>query len=324
MPKKEGRDTAEMILFFDRLFDSVNGYTLKPEKPLRVVVSDDSPHILFWEKAIKRLRRMRFVNSKDKKPVNDSTVLKNWISTIQGFRKLWKVLKTYEFKYFKPRILNQDTLTHFFGQIKSLGERNIKPTCSEFESSFKTLLLNNLAPRYTMANNSENKTDGPLLFTLKEFICRTRMNNDNLTENLRMLDLEMEIKLSGAKQDYDNIFSSIVGRILSNLLVKECKVCKSLITDPAKSELVPSERLSKTFKDAENILAQRMSNVCYLHHTALMLETELYTLMDLRWLNCHQHHNILKELLVSNIVVLYIYKWCKGINEILMDDIHAS
>lgn len=322
MPEKEGCDTAEMILFFDRLFDSVNGHTLKPEKPLRAAVSDDSSHVSFWDRAVKRLHRMQFVDPRDKRQLKESTILMNWISTVRGFRKLWKVLKAYNFKYFKPRILNQDSLTHFFGQIRSLGERNVKPTCAEFESSFKTLLLNNLTSRRTVGDKSENKTDGPLLFTLKEFICcrAKRQSDDSSTENLQILDLETEIKSSGSTQNYADIFGSIVGRILNNSRIGQCKVCKNLITDPARSELIPSERLSKAFEDADSILAQRMSNVCYVHHTALMLETELYTLMDLRWLNCQLHHDVLKELLVSYAVVFFIVKWCNGINEILTDE----
>ncbi|XP_025159556.1 uncharacterized protein LOC105184438 isoform X2 [Harpegnathos saltator] len=317
MPEKEGRDTADMILFFDRLFDSVNGYTLKPEKSLRVVVSHDSPHSSFWGRAAKRLRRMRFVDPTDKKPLKESVILKNWISTIEGFRRLWKVLRIYKFKYFKPRILNQDSLANFFGQIRSLGERNVKPTCSEFESSFKMLLLGNLASGCTEKDNSENKTDGPLLFTLKEFISFkvSCMNNDTVTENL-MLDLEMTS--SDATENNDSMFSSITERILNNSHVGECEVCKNLISDSAKSELAPSKCLLKVLEDADNILAQRMSSVCYLHHTALMLETELYMSLDLRWLNCQQHRNVLKELVVSYTVVFYISKWCNGINEILM------
>ncbi|XP_014470169.1 PREDICTED: uncharacterized protein LOC106742071 isoform X2 [Dinoponera quadriceps] len=325
MPEKEGLDTAEMILFFDRLFDSVNGHTLKPEKPLRVAVSDNSPHLSFWQKAIKRLRRMRFVDPVDKKPLKESIVLRNWISTLQGFRKLWKILKKYKFKHFRPRILNQDSLVHFFGQIRSLGERNAKPTCSEFESSFKTLLLNNLKSRCIVGSNSENKTDGPLLFTLKEFIrCRAKhaSNDDGLTQNLS--DLETKTKLSDKIQNYDDICSSIARRIMRSSHVKECQICRNLISDPTKSELVPSERLLKTFEDADVILAQIMSNVCYLHHTALMLEIELYTLMDLHWLNCQQHHNVLKKLLISYMVVLFISKWCNGINDILTDDERVS
>lgn len=315
MPEKKGRDTAEIILFFDRLFDSVNGHTLKPEKPLRVAISHNSPHFPFWERAIKRLQRMRFVDRKDKNQLRDSHILKNWISTIRGLRKLWITLKTHEFKCLKPRILNQDCLRHFFGQIRSFGMRNTNPTCMEFESSFKTLLLNNLASPRTVENNSENKIDGSLLFTLKEFICKAECNDDS-TEDLRPLDLE---RSSDAPCEYLNICNSIAAKILCNSCIKGCDTCRNLLTDVTKSELVSNSDLVRTFKRANDILTSKMSGVCYVHHTALMLETELYTQMDLRWLNCPRHGTSLKKFLVSFAVVFYIEKWCNNINGILTE-----
>lgn len=323
MPEKKGRDTAEIILFFDRLFDSVNGHTLKPEKPLRVAVSHNSPHFPFWERAIKRLHRMRFVDTTDKNQLKDSTILKNWISTVQGFCKLWIILKkTYEFKYLKPRILNQDSLRHFFKQIRSFGVRNTNPTCAEFENSFKTLLINNLTLPRTVENNSENKVDGSLLFTLKEFIRPENRYSDSSPKDAHILDLETETTFLDETYNYRNICNSIAAKILSNSRIKGCGTCKNLLTDTAKSELVSSNDLLETFKDAENILTRIMSNVCYSHHTALMLETELYMQMDLRWLNCQQHDVPLKEFLISYVVVFYIYKWCNGINNIFTGKEH--
>lgn len=317
MPKKKGCDTAEIILFFDRLFDSVNGHTLKPEKLLRVAVSHNSPHFSFWKRAIKRLRRMRFVDTTEKNQLKDSTILKNWISTIQGFCKLWILLKkTYEFKYLKPRILNQDSLRHFFKQIRSFGIRNANPTCAEFENSFKTLLINNLAIPRTVENNSENKVDGSLLFTLKEFIRPENRENNSWSKDAHMLDLEIETTLLEETFNCRNVCNIIVAKILNNSRITGCDTCKNLLTDTAKSELIPNNNLLETFKDADITLTRGMSNVCYSHHTALMLETELYMEMDLRWLNCQQHKVPLKELLVSYVVLFYIYKWCNGINDI--------
>lgn len=326
MPQKKGRETAEIILFFDRLFDSVNGHTLKPEKSLRVAVSHNSPHFPFWKRAIKRLHRMRFVDTIDKNQLKDSTILKNWISTVQGFCKLWIILKrTYEFKYLKPRVLNQDSLRHFFKQIRSFGVRNINPTCAEFENSFKTLLINNLTLPRSVENNSENKVDGALLFTLKEFIYKleNRVNNSS-PKDVHILDLETETTFLDETYNYRNICNSIAAKILSNSRIKGCGMCKNLLTDTAKSELVSSNDLLKTFKNADNILTRRMSNACYSHHTALMLETELYLQMDLRWLNCQQHDVSLKEFIISYVVVFYIYKWCNGINNIFTGKEHED
>lgn len=314
MPEKKGRDTAEIILFFDRLFDSVNGHTLKPEKSLRVAISHNSPHFPFWERAIKRLQRMRFVDRTNKNQLRDSNILKNWISTIRGLRKLWVILKTYEFKCLKPRILNQDCLRHFFGQIRSFGIRNTNPTCAEFESSFKTLLINNLTSPRVVENNSENKIDGSLLFTLKEFICNveTRRNDSSMS------DLERPLEVT---HDYLNICNFIAAKILNNSHIKDCDTCKNLLMDVTKSELA-NNNLIQTFKNADDLLTPKMSNVCYVHHTALMLETELYMHMDLHWLNCPQHNVQLKRLLVSYVVTFYIYKWCNTINDILTQKEH--
>lgn len=317
MPKKKGQDTAEIILFFDQLFDSVNGHTLEPENsPLRVAVSHNSSHLEFWETAIKKLQRMRFIDSENRSLLKDSTVLKNWICTIRGFRKLWIILRRHAFKYFKPRILNQDVFRHFFRQIKSLGRAYENPTCAEFESSFKTLLINNLSS--SVVNNNENKMDGSLLFTLKELVCKAERTNDNImSDNMQVSDIEMNKNPFGKTYDYIDICNSIAVRILNDSRIKGCDVCKNLLTSTIKSDLISNEHLLKMFENAHDILKRTMSSVCYMHHTGLMLETELYMHMDLHWLNCQQHHIMLKELVISNMIVFYIYKWCDSINEIL-------
>jgi len=215
MPEKEGRDTAEIIFFFDELFDSVNGHALKSEKPLKAAISYNSPHFPFWKTAIKRLRKMRFVDAKDGRPLKSSTTLRNWIFTIRGFRKLWMIMKTLEFKCLKPRMLNQDCLRHFFAQIRSFGVKNGNPTCAEFENSFKTLLINNLTSPRPVESNGEHKIDGSLLFTLKEFIGKTR-NNFKLIENLQLLELEIETNPLNETSDRLNICNSIAMKILNN------------------------------------------------------------------------------------------------------------
>lgn len=326
MPEKEGRDTAEIILFFDQLFDSVNGHALRTtasEKPLKVAISCNSPHFPFWKRAIKRLHKMRFVDSKNKKPLRNSAALRNWIFTIRGFRKLWMIIKPLEFKCLKPRMLNLDCLRHFFGQIRSFGVKNINPTCAEFENSFKTLLINNLTSPRPVGNDSTRKIDGSLLFTLKGFISKTKSNcNFKLIENLQLLELEIETNPLNKGSNYWNICDSIATKILNNSRIKGCDFCRNLLTNSTKYnekfEISPSHKLLCEFQKADHILTQVMSNVCYSHHTALMLETELYTHMDFHWLNCQQHEVPLKELIVPYMVVFYIYKWCNGINDILI------
>jgi len=54
---KEAANTADFLLFMDKLFDSLNGSTRKPQKgkTLRCAVTSSSPHVPFWKEAIRVL-----------------------------------------------------------------------------------------------------------------------------------------------------------------------------------------------------------------------------------------------------------------------------
>ncbi|KAK4887255.1 hypothetical protein RN001_003526 [Aquatica leii] len=100
--ERQAMDTAYILQFFDDLFDSVDG----GGKSLRRVVHENSTHFRFWDKAIQILKHINFVNSAGKllKP----PCLPNFIKTIQNFKELYKLLKSYGFKYLQTRQFNQD------------------------------------------------------------------------------------------------------------------------------------------------------------------------------------------------------------------------
>ncbi|XP_046142509.1 LOW QUALITY PROTEIN: uncharacterized protein LOC123987984 [Osmia bicornis bicornis] len=176
MPVKQGHDTAEMALFFDRLFDSVNGHSVKPETELRSIVTRKSNHGEFWGSAIKKLSEMRFVSISTHCPVHTTPVLKHWQATIGGFQPLWQLLQRLGFKYFRPRYLNQDPLENFFGCIRSLNYRYTNPTAKHFKSNFKTLLVNNLSSKNSFGN-CETICDGNLLLTFETLNTGTPNHN---------------------------------------------------------------------------------------------------------------------------------------------------
>ncbi|KAF0705011.1 Uncharacterized protein FWK35_00030365, partial [Aphis craccivora] len=128
----EAAHTAELFLFFDKLFDSLNGSFTK-----------------LW----------RFLG-KNEKPVKVPT-LNNWITTIKGFQTLSKHLESNRIKSFLPRHLNQDSLESLFGGARSVSCQN--PTCGLFVSSYKTLLLNNCVSSYSPGSNCEEFTESCLL-----------------------------------------------------------------------------------------------------------------------------------------------------------------
>jgi hypothetical protein len=86
--------TADLFLFFDQLFDSVNGNHLKPppEKELRGVVTQQSRHVSIWTSAIPILNSMYFVNSNNPVKYIITPSLKNWVFTLHGFLYIWNKL----------------------------------------------------------------------------------------------------------------------------------------------------------------------------------------------------------------------------------------
>jgi hypothetical protein len=97
-------ETAKIIMFFDKLFDSLNGGTLRSHigKPLRGGVTQSSPHLNFWKESIENLKAMSFERSKPH--------LKNFIVTLEGFFNIHEKLQGDGFKFFLSRAFNQDSL----------------------------------------------------------------------------------------------------------------------------------------------------------------------------------------------------------------------
>ncbi|KAL4708951.1 hypothetical protein ACJJTC_014979 [Scirpophaga incertulas] len=88
------RNTAETVLFMDKLFDSVNGTTtikqISRGKPLRQAVREGSAHHEFWVDAIIKLDKLKFI---DDKGVEKSvpSVKKYYYN----FKKLYKVMAVF-------------------------------------------------------------------------------------------------------------------------------------------------------------------------------------------------------------------------------------
>jgi hypothetical protein len=164
-------DTSELLLFFDQLFDSVNGSQFKSQdgKTLRSAVTDATNHIPFCESSIVTLKSMYFTAPGSTKPVRTQSS-KNWIFTFQSFIYLWRKVRSIGFKFLTPRALNQDPLENFFSCVRGYGAANSKPTPTSLVHTTKALLVNNLVtPRASGANC---KDDGSLSYldNLKTFL----------------------------------------------------------------------------------------------------------------------------------------------------------
>ncbi|XP_036139614.1 uncharacterized protein LOC118648110 isoform X2 [Monomorium pharaonis] len=341
IPNKAGYDTAIVLDFFNKVFDSVNAHTLRPETPLRVAVTENSKHHDFWPYAIKLLSNMRYVDPKTKQPVKCIPSLKNWIFTLRGFRKIWKIANNAGMQFLKTRNINQDPLENFFGMIRSHGRRNINPSCSQFCGSFKTLLINNLTSKQSMGSNCENKNDGDLLFTLKQFV--TNVSHENNTEEIEedyiqshQIAHETIVHKSSHKNGQVYVAGWIAKKILSLKQFKNCPECKQnlLATDTTCEEyaeiaykeyvqekpslIYPSMSFLKyAFIEADNILNQNISLLCFRRNVSALLQARLNDKLNLDFLKCNQHKIELKKAVIQKITRLYLFNFCKTINKIL-------
>lgn len=182
----EAADTADFLLFFDKLFDSFNGYSFEPKhgKYLRVALKDNSPHIEFWNEAIKVLKSIKFIK---KRSPSVPPSIKNWTLTIERTRGLWKNLKKEGHTYLKTKSLNQDPLENFFGQIRSLGVRYTNPNCFAFIGSYKTLIINNFFSVHSPGANCEKDPNVPL-----DNLNKLLLNN-NEKEDCAVINVEQEL-----------------------------------------------------------------------------------------------------------------------------------
>lgn len=112
-------NTAEIVSFFDDLFDSVNGasvYSKKNKgKPLRHAVTEKSINHAFWKDAVKKLQSKKFIDTKGKEITVPS--LTNWIVTLKSVQRLWQFFNTKGVKIIRPRFFNSDPIENFFGQV---------------------------------------------------------------------------------------------------------------------------------------------------------------------------------------------------------------
>ncbi|XP_011859285.1 PREDICTED: uncharacterized protein LOC105556783 [Vollenhovia emeryi] len=232
---------GEVLQFFNNLFDSVNGYTSKPEAPLRAIIKENSAHHTFWKDAIPYIKAMRYVHPVSKKPLTGYLCLKNWIKTLEAFQYLWRVWKKKGFKQLRPRYINQDPLENFFGCIRSTGCRNINPTCTNFCAAYKILLINNLSSRHTIERNCEDICDGHLLFSLKDFITEASEDdtkNDEVEEeeSARIVETPEERNKKNHLRN-ESAYSALLRKdLLVKAPFKYCAACKATVTDGADLE----------------------------------------------------------------------------------------
>lgn len=80
--------TAQILIFYNDLFDSMNGSCSTVKNELNSPVTKNSVHFQFWKYALVMLSKMKFIDKVTGKPTNRTKNVQNWQSTVKGYCEL--------------------------------------------------------------------------------------------------------------------------------------------------------------------------------------------------------------------------------------------
>lgn len=259
----EGEDTAQLLLFFNDLFDSVNGGIAvcgKKGTVLRSVIdttSEQCEQEKMWKDAVPVFRSMTFTKRKPGDRERPE-VLNNWILTLQGFILLKSVLKDLGVEKFSTRAFNQDPLENFFGQMRQHGGRNTRPSCSAFQGYYKTLLVNSISQTPSKGFNCEIDESSDFLVDLRTFLSAEASQSQGFVDwELPSLPDDFDANEILVHSAVTNLNSFVMKTISPQF--SQCETCSKNIVQ-SKSTVLGEE-----YSCTPNFIAfmTTITNICY-------------------------------------------------------------
>lgn len=331
--ERDSKETADILLFFDNLFDSVNGSYGKKNKygkPLLGPATPSSVHHGVWQNSKKMLKGMKFINPLTLKVENVPT-LNNWVWTIEGIEALLKKLsKKYGVNSIWLRHLNQDPIENFFGSIRSHGYQNINPSPDKFESAFTTLLINSISSVHAPGANCE--TDN--CFALSDIIITESDCKANIVCDIEKIP-DIIITPLEEKNDPRRIgaLQYVSGYFLKSAkknVFKGCRQCKKDLISIDEYEYIKYREYQnkKWLCSPSHSLLSCVSELQDINYTIIKENIQKIPLMELiktiillhvefNFIKCKKHKEILIDYIIKISCRFFIYNYCKDVNKIL-------
>lgn len=330
----DSKDTADLLLFIDNIFDSVNGSFKKNKnaKPLLGPVTPKSIHHTTWLEGKKIFKTMKFINSVGREEFVPTVT--NWEWTLDGIEVLLKKLQL-EFNVTSVwlRHLNQDPLENFFGAARSHGCRNVNPSCDQFEAAFATLLINNLNSVNTRGKNCEEDfchalhalviTDNSEATSTSVTVDIEKILEINFTP---LEDKEKDPRVIAPLQYVSGYF---VKKAKRNIF-KECGVCKiDLLTNDELEYIsyreyagrrwlcTPSNDVIRLISNMQDIINLILKESFERKDLKEIIKTAMLALIDFNFIKCDTHKCKLIDYLINIVIRCLVYNYCKNINKIL-------
>ncbi|KAJ2937540.1 hypothetical protein O0L34_g19047 [Tuta absoluta] len=341
------KNTAEIVYFFDDLFDSLNGASINNKrnkgKPLRQAVTEKSAHHQFWRDAISKLESLKFVDSTGKETSVPS--LKNWVTTLKSFQRLWQFLQSKNVKVMRPRYFNSDPIENFFGQVRAYNFRNNDPDCHNFKSTFRSLLITRFIKFHSNSFNCEDDSSKQLLKLKTLFAVKSCENEEmqpsngsagpsNIYSQIMTPSTACQQRLQVHSKAYTAGWA--VRKILATIKCKQCE--KDLIS----SEAVFDKQSVNNWISFREFKSVKKLKLAYPTEHAVRLFSCIIDEAN-RYLECHPNTKKIKQHIKSSIASKYtidflscgshkkevinyfldltlnlcIHNWCSTINRIL-------
>lgn len=287
--------TADVISFFDGLFDSFNG---KKGQGLSSIISKESNHMMFWQKALRMLRKMEFVEKNTYKPIrkNAPKCIKNWIWTIEGALLLWKKLQESNFAHFNLKYINQDSLENFFSQIRDIGHRNNNPSPYQFSTAFKSLLIANITSKYSPSANCKEIHNNKSMSLINMFRASEITSNENNSQEVECI--EGVIPNENTQYIFVDV-QKIINKIQSKIPCAKC------------SEELNSNDFLQKLQSSVTSIEERMPDLCY----EIKIKEKLINIVkkDLTTMHCTEVLSTILDMTVQT----YLIQWCNFLNKVL-------
>lgn len=350
--------TAEVVEFFDSLFDSVNCYPGGSTKgKLRKAVKKTSPHHPFWTQAIKKIKKIKFEDSNSKLAIQAGKSrlvrvpsLEGWITTLESFIRISKLLfDKFNVDYYFARNINQDPLENFFGRVRALNYRNINPDANTFINSFKSLLISNLLSPHSKFSNCE-VDDGETLLDINFLFSDNKENEENNINSSRPstsrkqssgIISKSEVILEKVKVQCSAYTAGYICRKMTKSL--DCQSCLKTYVSSSNEKNIhtfinyrdykslknknlcyPNETFLILYRDASTYIHNYLNENCFKRYVFRNLSSQLYKYLKFSWLGCAKHFNIIKNIFLKYVIRLHVHNWCNIINKILKGDIEEK
>ncbi|XP_063893678.1 uncharacterized protein LOC135117720 [Helicoverpa armigera] len=329
----ECKDTADLLLFMDNIFDSVNGSQQKNKnaKPLLGPATPNSAHHKIWLEGVQIFKSMKFVASDGKKQSIPSVT--NWVWTLNGVQTLLKKLQNdFNVSSVWLRHLNQDPLENFFGAVRSQGCRNTNPTCDQFESAFATLLINNISSVHTRGNCEKDFCDALHSLIINENAKTT--STCSSFDFAKIFDFNftpLEVKESDPRIIAPLQYMS--GYFLKKIKTKVFKACTDCCNDFAsKNEIeyikyreyagrrwlcTPSKNLIEVISNIQDLINEIIKENIEKSNVKIIMNTAIRIFVNFDFIKCKIHKEKVTDYLINIVIRCMIFNYCKNINKIL-------